>query len=144
MLYYFRIKLSLLLKDRENAPHPAKLNPWECPEDRGNVGLSGAQIWYGEDCFNCEIQKYVVRMSVLYSPQLGSPTPSQLIPYLPPLEASCLMIEVSKGVSPPLPEPHLLQSPLLHMPSSQLPWSILGAYSVYTNKKHEALSQSAP
>ena len=36
-------------QDRENAWHPSKLNLQGCPEDRGNLRLSGAQILYGED-----------------------------------------------------------------------------------------------
>ena len=41
------------------------------------------------------------------------------------------MIGVSEEVSPPLPEPHQLLSPLLYMPSSQQTWLIIGVYCQY-------------
>ena len=53
------------------------------------------------------------------------------------------MIEVGKGVSPPHHEPHWPQSPLIHMSSSQMPWSILSAHGEYANERCEALNQSA-
>ena len=53
------------------------------------------------------------------------------------------MIGASKEVSPPLPEPCQLSSPLIYTPS-QLPWLIIGLCCQLANEKCEALSQSAP
>ena len=35
-------KVVLAVQDRRNAWHPPNLKLWGCPEDKGNLGLSGA------------------------------------------------------------------------------------------------------
>ena len=101
-----------------------------------NIG--SLQIQHG-NIVGCQIQKLKATMLILYSPWAGNLTSSLLTPCLLPSGVSYPQTEVKEGVSSPPQQPHWLQCPLPHLPSSQQPWLMIGAHAGYVNEGCEVL-----